>query len=105
MPSFDLMTGSTPVGVQRHAEALLVPAGDRLAQRRQAIGLRIAVVGRGAGRAHQFVDDVGRRRQVGVAHAEADDIDALRPLLGYFLRYADEEIRRQLLDSFRCSHI
>ena len=85
--------------IEVNAEAAFVPARDGLAELGQALGLGIAVVRRLARGLAQRVDDVRRRRQVGVADAEGDDVDALCLLRRDLLADLREEIRRQLLDT------
>ena len=105
MPSFEPMSDSTSVrGIEGDAEASFVPARDGLAERGQTFGLGVAVVGGLAGGFAERVDDVRRRRQVGVADAEGDDVDALRLLRGDLLADLREEVRRQLLDAIGESH-
>jgi hypothetical protein len=45
----------------------------------------------------QFLDDVRRRRQVGVPHAQVDHVDALRLGLGLEIVEDSEEVERQPL--------
>ena len=85
------------VGVERDAEAPLVPVGGRLPELGQAVGLGVAVVGRVQGRLPQPFDDVGRRRYVRVAYAEADDLDTLLLLRGDLAADLDEQVRRYLV--------
>ena len=87
--------------VERHAVAALIPARDGFTELRQALALRVAVVGRVLGRALQRFDDVRRGRQVRVADAERDDIDAPGALLGDEFGDAGEEVRGELLDARR----
>ena len=62
------------VGIELDAVAALVPLADRGAQVGDAARRRVAVVARVARRLADLLDDVRRRRQVGVAHAEVDDV-------------------------------
>ncbi len=78
------------VGVERQAEALLVPRGDRLPQLRHPFRLGIAVIGGVVRRVDQRIDDVGWRWYVGVADGEGDDVYALRPLRRYLPRDLSE---------------
>ena len=60
--------------IELDAPAPLVPVADRAAQARDALRHRVAVR---VGPLHgldELVDDVLRRRAVGVAHAEVDDV-------------------------------
>ena len=52
-----------------------------------------------ADRLHQLVDDVLRRRHVGIAHAEIDDVGAPRPRGGLQPVDLGEHVRRQALDA------
>ena len=79
-------------------EAAGVPAGDGVAHLRQAVGLGIAVVGRVVGGCLQRGEDVVGRRNVGVADAEADDVDALGALLRDLPADLEEEVRRKLVE-------
>ncbi len=87
------------LGIELHAEAALVIGGLRAAQARDALRGRIAMRARLGDGLDQLVDDVLRRRQVGIAHAEIDDVGAacacrcLQPIdLG-------EDVGRQTLDA------
>ena len=81
MPSLEPMRGRTSVsGSKERPKRRSYQRGDGATQLRQALRLRVAVVRRVARRVDEGVDDVRRRRQVGVADGEADDVDALRPL-------------------------
>ena len=64
------------VRIELHAEAPRVIGRLRAAQAGNALGRRIAVGARLAERLLQLLDDVGRRRQVRIAHAEIDDVGA-----------------------------
>ena len=64
------------VGVERNAEAPGVVAGLGLAQPGDALGGGITVGARVADDLAEFVDDELRRRQIGIAHAEVDDVGA-----------------------------
>ncbi len=91
-------------GVEAEPEAALVPPRDRLSQLRQPFRLRIAMVLGQIGRGVERIEDVRGRRQIRVADAEGDDVDALCPLLGDLAADLDEQIRRQLSDSFGQFH-
>ena len=83
--------------VELHAEARGVEPGHRLAKRRLALVAGV-LVRRGVGGAlRQRLDDVGRRRQVGVADAEADDVDAGGAALGDLALDVGEQVGRQAL--------
>ena len=64
------------LGIELHAEAALVIGGLRAAQARDALRGRIAVGARLAERLLELFDDMGRRRQIRIAHAEIDDVGA-----------------------------
>ncbi len=92
------------LGIELHAEAAAVIGRLRLAQARDAARGRIAVGARLADGLLQLVDDVLRRRQVRIAHAEIDDVGALVARAG--LRLVDdlENIGRQALDAMELVH-
>ncbi len=52
-------------------------------------------------RLDQLVDDMLRRRQVGIAHAEIDDIGAARSRIGLEAVHFREDIGRQALDAVK----
>ena len=87
------------LGIELHAEAALVVGGLRAAQAGNALRRRIAMRARLGDRLDQLVDDVLRRRQVGIAHAEIDDVGAARA--GRRLQPVDlgEDVGRQTLDA------
>ena len=89
--------------VQAHVVAALVPVGDRLAQTRNALGLRIAVRVAALGGLGELVDDVLRGGLIRIAHAEIDDVLAART--GRHLQLADdvEDIGGQALDALKVS--
>ena len=64
------------VGIELHAEAARVIGGLGAAQAGDALRRRIAVGARLAERLLELVDDMRRRRQVRIAHAEIDDVGA-----------------------------
>jgi hypothetical protein len=67
------------IRVEVHAVATLVPLGDGGAQVRYAAGSGVAVVARVPRGLADLLDHVRGRRQVGVAHAEVDDVLAGAP--------------------------
>jgi hypothetical protein len=83
-----------PLRVKGEAEATLVPVSDGAAKLGQALGFRVAVVGRVARRLDQGADDVRRRGDVRVADGEGDDVYPLRPLLGDLAADLGEEVGR-----------
>ncbi len=62
--------------IELHAEAAAVIGGLRAAQPGDAARGGIAVGARLADGLHQLLEDMRRRRQVGIAHAEVDDVGA-----------------------------
>ena len=56
--------------------AVLVPAGNRPAQPRNALGGGVAVGVFALGDGDQFLDDMRRGGPVGIAHAQVDDVFA-----------------------------
>ena len=67
----------TAVGRDLDAEPLVQVGGDRLAQRRNAVCRRVAVMAL-AQRLDRRLDDEIGRAEIGLADAEIDDIAALR---------------------------
>ena len=67
----------TLVGRHLDLEALVQVGGDRLAQRRDAVRRRVAVMAV-AQRLDRGLDDVIGRAEIGLADAEIDDVAALR---------------------------
>ena len=85
--------------VERDVELALVEVGERLAQLRDAVAQRVAVVAGVAHRLDQLLDrDVGRR-EVGVAEPEVDDVLAGPPQLHLQRVDVGEHVRRQRVDS------
>src|SRR5213078_4901593 len=84
---------------QLYAEAALVIAGLGPAQPADSLGGGVAVGARLAGGLDQLLDDVARGRQVGIAHAEVDDVGA--GIAGGGLDAVDllEHVGRQALDT------
>ena len=99
-PSFEpMVTIASRVRIELDAVAALVPVADRAAQPRDALRHRVAVrVGALRG-LDQLVDDVRRRRAVGVAHAEVDDVFAAAARGHLQLGGDVEDVRRQALDA------
>ena len=90
--------------IEFYAEAARVIARLRAAQARNAARGRIAVGARAADGVLELLDDVGRRRQVGIAHAEVDDVGtrvARRRLGAVDLL---EHIGRQAADAMKVFH-
>ena len=86
------------LGIELHAEAAFVVGGLGAAQARYALRRRIAVRARLVDRLNQLVDDVLRRRHVGIAHAEVDDVGAARPRRRLQPVDLGEDIGRKALD-------
>ena len=84
--------------VERDAERALVEVGDRLAQLRDAAARRVPVVARIAHRFGQLLDRDRRRRHVGVAEREVDDVLACSPELHLQRVDLRERVRRQRVD-------
>ena len=84
------------VGVERHAEPLLVLRRDLAPQVEDAVGHAVAVVPRVLHRLAELVDDrlVGRVGRV--AHAQVDHVDPVAPLAVLQLVDLAEEVRRQV---------
>ncbi len=92
------------VGVELHAEAALVIMRLGPTQAPDALGGRIAVGARLASGLDQLLDDMLGRRQVRIAHAEIDDVDALGALGGLDLVDLFEDVGRQALDAVKIGH-
>jgi hypothetical protein len=73
--------GNDGLGIRIQADfvAALVPVADCLAQARDALGLGVPVGVTAPGGLCHLVDDMFRRRLVGVAHTEIDDVLSRRP--------------------------
>ncbi len=91
-------------GIELHAEAARVISGLGAAQPGNSLGRRIAVGARLADGLLQLLDHVRRRRQVGIAHAEIDDVGAAvaRRRLGAIDLL--EHVRRQAADAVKFFH-
>ena len=70
------------VRVERDAEVGGVPLADLLSQLRYPARERVPVVALVLGRLGELVDHRARRRAVGIAHAEVDDVEARAAGLG-----------------------
>ena len=93
------------LGVELHAEPPHIPVGDAFPELRKALGLGVAVVWSVVrGRTERVYDVVGRRN-VGIAYAEADDLDALRLLFGDLPADLHEKIRGDPIHSFGKPHL
>jgi hypothetical protein len=80
--------------IELDAEALLVPSGHRLTVFHEAGAARVAMVDRLARALDQLFDDRSRRRDVRIADAEIDQIDAARQRRAFFAVYFGKQIWR-----------
>jgi hypothetical protein len=87
------------LGIDVDAETAPVIPGDGLAQAWNATRVGIAVGARIAHRFTQFIDDMGRRRTVRIAHAEVDDVLAGGPGAGFHGVDLGKHIGRQTPDT------
>ena len=86
-------------GLEGHAEAPAVPVRHSpLVLDGTAVG-RIAVAADVGGAFHERVDDVGRRREIGIAHAEVDDVHAPGRQLLLLAVQVGEQVGADLLQS------
>ena len=90
--------------IELHAEAPGVIGGLRLAQAGNAARGGVAVGPRLAQRFLQFFDDMGRRRQIRIAHAEIDDVGAGIPRGRLGPVDLLEHVRRQTADAVKIFH-
>ena len=74
--------------------ATLVPLGDARAQIGQPLRRGVAVVARITGGLADLVDDVRGGRQIGVAHAEIDDVLTGAAARARQLRHLGKDVRR-----------
>ena len=92
------------LGIELDAEAARVIAGLRAAQAGDALRGGIAVGARLADRLDELVDHVLGRGQVGIAHAEIDDVGAGGAGLGLELVDLLEDVRRQAPHAVKVAH-
>ena len=92
------------VRVELDCVAAAVPLADRLAQARDSFRHRIAVRVDALRGLDQLLDDVLRRRAVGIAHRQVDDVVAAAPRRHLQLVGDVEDVRRQPLDSRKLPH-
>ena len=78
---------------------IFITRADGLAQIGNAFGKRIAVIDRLSGGFNQFIDNVRRRGQVRIAHAEIDNINILAPQLHLEFAHNGENVWGKALDS------
>ena len=90
--------------IELYAETPRVIGGLGAAQTGNPFGRRIAVGARLADGLFELLDDVRRRRQIGIAHAEIDDVGAAiaRRRLGAIDHL--EHVRRQAADAIKLFH-
>ena len=93
------------VGVEPYVEPAPVPVGNGPPELREAVRLRVTVVGRVKGGLPQRVDDRCWGRKVGVADAEADDLSALSLLLRDLPADLYEQVRRHPVQAACESHL
>ncbi|MDF9864667.1 hypothetical protein M2437_003649 [Methylorubrum pseudosasae] len=92
------------VRVEAHPEAALVVAGLGAAQAGNALGGGVAVGARLAGGLDELLDDVARRVEIGIAHAEIDDVGAAGSGGGLDPVHLLEDVRRKALDAVEIGH-
>ena len=89
------------VGIELHAEAAVIIGGLRACAGQECRARRNSGACAAWRRLAQLLDDVLRRRQVGIAHAEIDDVVAARAGLRLQLVDLLEDVRRQPLDAMK----
>ena len=87
--------------IEDDAEAARVELGDGVAKLRDPAARGVAVIGRLEGRLPQLVDGDLRRRDVGVAEAEIDDVPAFVPQVALQLVDGREDVRGQVVDPIK----
>jgi hypothetical protein len=87
------------LGIEIDAEPPAVVGRLGAAQARDALGLRIAVRARLLGHLAQLVDHVLRGRQIGVAHAQIDDVAPAGAGRGAHVVHLGDDIRWQAADA------
>ena len=92
------------VRVQRDAEAALIIIGLGAPQSGDPLGSGVTIGARAPRRLDQLVDHMFGRGQVGIAHAEVDDVGAAGARLGLEPVYLLEDIGRQALDAIKVRH-
>ncbi len=93
------------IRIELHAEAALVIIGLGAAQAGDALGGGVTVGARLAGGLDQLVDDMLGRRQIGIAHAEVDDVGAGVASLGLEPVDLLEDVGRQALHAIEIRHV
>ena len=92
------------IRIKLHVVTRLIPVADRLAQPVDAFRHRIAVRVRALDRLDQLIDDMLRRRAIGIAHAEVDHIFAAPPRRELQFAGDVKHIRRQPFDAGKFFH-
>ena len=82
------------LGVDINAVLPLAPAADRVLELRRPFKRGITVVLRVAERVDQRLVDLGRRRDIGIAHAEVDQVGSFGDLFGLDLVQLGKNIDR-----------
>ena len=96
------------IGVEGHAEAVLVPVGHGAAHFRQAVGLGIPVVGRVLGSLEEPVNNRLGRGDIRVADAEGDNVGPRGPLFRDDAGDLDEGVGFELAEAagkFHCCYL
>ena len=89
------------VRIELHPKPAAVIGGLRLAQPRNALGRGIAVGARVLHRFLELIDDVLGGRQIGIAHAEIDDVHPGGAGLGLDRIDVFKHVRRQASDAVK----
>ena len=97
-PHFIALLDEPVAGVQLERVGPLVERHAAFPKRVNFTVANVESRGRIVRRALELVEDVRGRRQVGVADAEADDVDALRALLGDLPADLQEEVGGELVE-------
>jgi hypothetical protein len=92
------------VGIELHAEAARIVARLGAAKTRDALGGGVAVRARLARGLDELLDHVRRGREVRVAHAEIDDVRAVRTGGRLGAVHLLEHVRGQALDAVEIAH-
>ena len=92
------------VGIEVHIIEALVAFAHGVAQMGDAAGERIAMIHRLLCGFHQLVHDVRRGGNVGISHAEVNDIDILATQLHFKVAYHRENVGGQALDARELFH-
>ena len=90
--------GDLGLDVEVDVPLALVEIGDRLAQLGKSPRHRVPMIAGDTGRLTEFLDGDRRRRDVGVAESEVDDVDAVPTSLDLQIVDDREHVRRQIGD-------